>query len=140
MAEVISTIKIRNSDGTYSDELPIGTTSNYVTVLVDGSTLSDTLGNTNVNSKGSLQKQIDDINAMLGPLHIDVSNLKIKINELSQLQNQAPQLLELAYQAPQLLSLEGRISNLESQIGQLLSLENRIYNLESRVGTLESII
>jgi hypothetical protein len=61
--ETINVIKVRNSDGTYSDEMPIGTTSNYVTVVADGSTLSDVLGKVNVASKKSLQDQLEILQA-----------------------------------------------------------------------------
>lgn len=57
--DVISTIKIRNADGTYSDSMPIGTVSDYITVSADGSSLSSILGNVNLNKYGSIQSQIN---------------------------------------------------------------------------------
>lgn len=60
MAEAaIKTIRIRNSDGTYSDPVPIGADSSNVTVLADGSSLSDVLGPVNVNQYGSIQDQLN---------------------------------------------------------------------------------
>lgn len=62
MAEAaIKTIKVRNSDGTYSDPVPIGADSSNVTVLADGSTLSDVLGPVNVNQYGSIQDQLNTL-------------------------------------------------------------------------------
>lgn len=76
MAEAaIKTIKVRNSDGTYSDPVPIGADSNNVTVLADNSTLSDVLGPVNVNQKGSIQDQ-------LNTLFQEIGNLKKRVEEL----------------------------------------------------------
>ena len=76
MAEAaIKTIKVRNSDGTYSDPVPIGADSNNVTVLADNSTLSDVLGPVNVNQKGSIQYQ-------LNTLFQEIGNLKKRVEEL----------------------------------------------------------
>lgn len=76
MAEAaIKTIKVRNSDGTYSDPVPIGADSNNVTVLADNSTLSDVLGPVNVNQKGSIQDQ-------LNTLFQEIENLKKRIEKL----------------------------------------------------------
>lgn len=62
MAEAaIKTIRIRNSDGTYNDPVPIGADSSNVTVLADGSSLSDVLGPVNVNQYGSIQDQLNTL-------------------------------------------------------------------------------
>ena len=57
--DIISTIKVRNADGSYSDSMPIGTVSDYVTVAADGSSLSSILGNVDLNRYGSIQSQIN---------------------------------------------------------------------------------
>ena len=57
--DVISTIKVRNADGSLSDSLPIGTVSDYITIAADGSSLSSILGNVDLNRYGSIQSQIN---------------------------------------------------------------------------------
>ena len=57
--DVISTIKVRNADGSYSSSMPIGTVSDYITVAADGSSLSSILGNVDLNRYGSIQSQIN---------------------------------------------------------------------------------
>lgn len=64
--DVISTIKVRNADGTYSDSMPIGTVSDYITIAADGSSLSSILGNVNLNKYGSLQSQINALGGGTG--------------------------------------------------------------------------
>ena len=64
--DVISTIKVRNADGTYSDFMPIGTVSDYITIAADGSSLSSILGNVNLNKYGSLQSQINALGGGTG--------------------------------------------------------------------------
>lgn len=78
MAEAaIKTIRVRNSDGTYSDPVPIGADSSNITVLADGSTLSDVLGAVNVSQKGAIQAQLDTLLQR-------VTNLEEKITELEE--------------------------------------------------------
>lgn len=60
MADIVTTVKIRNADGTYTDEKPIGTKSEYIETK-DGSTLFDILGDVDYNAFGPLQKQINDL-------------------------------------------------------------------------------
>ena len=78
MADVVTTVKVRNADGTYSEELPIGTTADHVTVPADGSFLSDVLGDVNVTLKKSLQQQIDELRQALVELTTRVENLENK--------------------------------------------------------------
>ena len=60
MAEAaIKTIRVRNSDGTYSDPVPIGADSNNVTVPGYGS-LSDVLGPVNAQ-QGPIQNQLNTL-------------------------------------------------------------------------------
>lgn len=80
--ETINVIKVRNSDGTYSDEMPIGTTSDYVIVMADGSTLSDVLGKVSVVSKGNLQTQIEILQAENEILKEELKELTERVTTL----------------------------------------------------------
>lgn len=77
MANVISSIKVRNADGTYSKEQPIGTSSEYVLVR-DGYSLFDHLGEVDYTLKGPLQKQIEDLRQSLEALANRVTTLENK--------------------------------------------------------------
>lgn len=83
MAEAaIKTIRVRNSDGTYSDPVPIGADSNNITVLADGSTLSDVLGAVNVTKYGSIQEQLGETSKEKGSIQYQLDTLLARIEAL----------------------------------------------------------
>lgn len=61
MAAAIKTIRVRNSDGTYGDTMPIGADSNNVDIVWDGSNLTDVLGPVNRSQYGSIQEQLNTL-------------------------------------------------------------------------------
>ena len=54
----LTAIRIKQSDGTYGDLIPIGTTASNVDWDSTHS-LTDILGNVAISTKGSIQNQID---------------------------------------------------------------------------------
>ena len=77
MADIVTTVKIRNADGTYSEEKPIGTKSEYIETK-DGSTLFDILGDVNFSLYGPIQQQINDLVQSVLKLDNRVSALEPK--------------------------------------------------------------
>jgi hypothetical protein len=77
MAETaIKTIRIRNSNGTYGDPMPIGANSNNIEVIADSSTLSDVLGPVNVLQYGSIQEQLNNLLQKVTVLELKVKELE----------------------------------------------------------------
>ena len=58
--ETLSTIKIKYKDGTYSKQIPISILSKYVK-WNKKNTLVDVLGEIDINTKGSVQDQLDTL-------------------------------------------------------------------------------
>lgn len=68
MAEgAIKHIRVRNSDGTYGDLMPIGVNAINVDIA-DGSSLSDVLGPVNYAMYGSIQEQLSKLTVRIDNL------------------------------------------------------------------------
>ena len=54
-------IKIKQEDGTYSEEVPVGVDASNVD-MSDGRTLPETLGLIDVDANGTVKQQLDELN------------------------------------------------------------------------------
>lgn len=70
--KIITAIRLKNEDGTYSDELPIGTSTDKVDYDNDN-TLNDVLGNVDILNKGDIQNQINDLDDTIDDISITVT-------------------------------------------------------------------
>ena len=53
----LTSVKVRNNDGTYQEEIPIGTQARYV-VMNNGQTVEKIVGNINVGLDGDIATQL----------------------------------------------------------------------------------
>lgn len=70
-------IKIKQEDGTYSEEVPVGVDASNVD-MSDGRTLPETLGLIDVDANGTVKQQLDELNKN----KVDKDNYNSKVSEL----------------------------------------------------------
>ena len=70
-------IKIKQEDGTYSEEVPVGVDASNVD-MSDGRTLPETLGLIDVDANGTVKQQLDELNKN----KVDKNSYNSKVSEL----------------------------------------------------------
>ena len=70
-------IKIKQEDGTYSEEVPVGVDASNVD-MSDGRTLPETLGLIDVDANGTVKQQLDELNKN----KVDKNSYNNKVSEL----------------------------------------------------------
>ena len=70
-------IKIKQEDGTYSEEVPVGVDASNVD-MSDGRTLPETLGLIDVDANGTVKQQLDELNKN----KVDKNSYSSKVSEL----------------------------------------------------------
>ena len=65
MAQKIKSIKQKLANGTFSNPIPFGIDGENID-LANGYNLQQTLGTINVNNKGTVQKQLNDLEISVG--------------------------------------------------------------------------
>lgn len=76
-------IKIKQEDGTYSEEVPVGVDASNVD-MSDGRTLPETLGLIDVDANGTVKQQLDELNKN----KVDKDSYSSKVSELEKNINQ----------------------------------------------------
>ena len=124
-------IKIKQEDGTYSEEVPVGVDASNVD-MSDGRTLPETLGLIDVDANGTVKQQLDELNKNKvdnNSYNNKVSELKDsieqkvnqsdyndKINELNNKNNEQDNRIDLMIQNPG-TATEGNAELLDIRIG-----------------------
>ena len=117
-------IKIKQEDGTYSEEVPVGVDASNVD-MSDGRTLPETLGLIDVDANGTVKQQLDELNKN----KVDKDNYNKKINELEKdLKETNETLTEEVNKKVNQLDYNNKISDLEvinkrqdTQINQMIA-------------------